>query len=554
MYLICMLTCSNPTLGNLLKQPTHEAHGGAIGDVGQPGLRVRDDWWVIWFPVVFHKSPFIVAKSPFIGSKSARYWDVPHYPSWFGERVRLKAYRIVRKTVGKYISDDLSTLWFKETSALNINFLHRRLHVISQKSMRSKHSGGYVGLFIAAFCCLHLATVGLWNSPPRRCFTAIDSEIVKLQQRRDQLKCCLKSMKFPPPKTFTVDGKIYPLPLKTLKTVGPPPGEPSREELEYLAGFFDGDGRVTMNDRSVVLSVSQSIDSARVLLRFREAFGGGVRLSENRHGCCRAVLAWVICGDASRRASWMATVACLKQAELKIASSRVSGLQLGTVRAKLKTLKKPTPIPMQFCCSWSYFAGFFDAGGCIVVTRLFALRLEVTQNNRYILEYLLKFLHQSHLDRWKFRKLDTSRWVLACEHRGTCLRTLLHLVDHGLSLKKLQADLVIETKPSWDTNLALREAVSNLKGQQSRFERLDGEGVLRAQAIQRLQVQRRRKPCPKEDKLLAEEIKKLQQKHARGKLLCEIRKLKADICQGLSEGGYFVGSRKELLQPADLKS
>ena len=361
-------------------------------------------------------------------------------------------------------------------------------------------------------------------------------------------------MKFPPPKTFTVDGKIYPLPLKTLKTVGPPPGEPSREELEYLAGFFDGDGRVTMNDRSVVLSVSQSIDSARVLLRFREAFGGGVRLSENRHGCCRAVLAWVICGDASRRASWMATVACLKQAELKIASSRVSGLQLGTVRAKLKTLKKPTHIPMQFCCSWSYFAGFFDAGGCIVVTRLFALRLEVTQNNRYILEYLLKFLHQSHLDRWKFRKLDMSRWVLACEHRGTCLRTLLHLVDHGLSLKKLQADLVIETKPSWDTNLALREAVSNLKGQQSRFERLDGEGVLRAQAIQRLQVQRRRNPCPKEDKLLAEEIKKLQQKHARGKLLCEIRKLKADICQGLSEGGYFVGSRKELLQPADLKS
>ena len=47
MYLICMLTCSNPTLGNLLRHPTHEAHGGAIGDVGQPGLGVRDDWWVI---------------------------------------------------------------------------------------------------------------------------------------------------------------------------------------------------------------------------------------------------------------------------------------------------------------------------------------------------------------------------------------------------------------------------------------------------------------------------------------------------------------------------
>lgn len=129
------------------------------------------------------------------------------------------------------------------------------------------------------------------------------------------------------------------------------------------------------------------------------------------------------------------------------------------------------------------------------------------------------------------------------------MRTLRHLVDHGLSLKKPQADLVLETKP----NLALREAVSSLSGQQSHFERLDGEGVLRAQAIQRLQVQRRRNSCPKEAKLL-EEIKKLQQKHARGKLFCEIRKLKADICQGLSGGGYFVGSRKELLQPADLKS
>ena len=192
----------------------------------------------------------------------------------------------IGNTVGQTsISDDLSTLWFKETSALNINFPHRRLRVISQKSMRSKHSAGYVGLFTAVFCCRQRgATVGPWSSPPGRCFAAIDSESVKLQQRRYQLKCCLKSMKFPPPKTFTVDGKIYPLPLKTLKTVRPPPGEPSREELEYLAGFFDGDGCVTMSDRSIVLSVSQSIDSARVLLRFCQAFGGGVCLSENRHG------------------------------------------------------------------------------------------------------------------------------------------------------------------------------------------------------------------------------------------------------------------------------
>lgn len=305
--------------------------------------------------------------------------------------------------------------------------------------------------------------------------------------------------------------------------------------------------------RTIPLSIRQSIDSAKVLLYFREAFGGGISVQTPREGCRPAVLWWKLSGSGScysrRAANLLATVACLKQAELKIASGRVLFLQLDTVRAKLKTLKKPTHIPMQFCGSWAYFAGFFDAEGYIGVTRLFALNLQVTQNNRYILEHLLFFLHQRHLDRWKLRQ-SKSKWLLICEHRGTCLRTLRHLVDHGLSLKKPQADLVLETKP----NLALREAVSSLSGQQSRFERLDGEGVLRAQAIHRLQVQRRRNSCPKEAKLLKEEIKKLQQKHARGKLFCEIRTLKADICQGLSEAGYFVGSRKELLQPADLKS
>eukprot|EP00435_Cladocopium_sp_Y103_P020654 s384_g5.t1 len=380
--------------------------------------------------------------------------------------------------------------------------------------------------------------VAFWSSPPRPCFAATDLDVVKLQQRRDQLKSCLRSMKFPRTKTFTVDGKNYLLPLKA---IGPPAVEPTQEELKYLAGFFDGDGCVSMTGSTISLSVSQSIDSARVLLRFREAFGGGIRLSGNRHGCCRAVLQWQVYGAASRRAaSLMATVACLKQAQLKIASTEVSGLQLGTVRAKLKTLKEPTHIPSQFCGSWPYLAGFFDAEGCIKITRDFGPRLEVWQNNHYILEQLLKFLHQHHLDRWKLHR-DDSRGSsrLVCDHRAACLGTLRHLVAHRLSVKVPQADLVLGWEWSCGDKFALREAVSSLNGQQDHNTRLDNAGVLRAQAIHRLQSKMRRTSCPKEIKLLKEMIKKLQLEHAKGKLLCEIRRLKADICRSLSEEGYF---------------
>ena len=401
------------------------------------------------------------------------------------------------------------------------------------------HSSRRLNRILAGvFCALHWVKLGLWTFP--HCFSATDLELVELQRRRGQLHECLRSMKFPPVKSFTVDGKTYQLPLNAM---APPSREPRQEELEYLAGFFDGDGCVHLctDTRYTTLSVGQSIDSAEILLRFCDAFGGGIQLSTNRAGLSRTVLKWTVGGTASKRAaSLMAKVSSLKHAQLKIGSSKISYLDRAAVRNKLTTLKEPSHVPTEFCGSWAYFAVFFDAEGCISITTRFSLRLVIEQKNHHVAEQLLCFLHQPNLDRWNLyqaRRRNISS--LACQHRETCVRTLRHMVDHGLLTKKPQAALVLGWDPSCRFNLALREAVSKLNGQQMRYGRLDDRGVLRAQEIKRLQEKLQRSASTEGQEVLQRKIKNLQQKQAKGKLLFGLRTLKADICTSLSEGGYF---------------
>ena len=79
----------------------------------------------------------------------------------------------------------------------------------------------FIGYFSWQRC---FATAAEWNRWQRRCH-----RLTKLQQR----------ITFPELKSIGVKGVAHSLPLKA---VGPPERNPTQEELEYLVGFFDGDG------------------------------------------------------------------------------------------------------------------------------------------------------------------------------------------------------------------------------------------------------------------------------------------------------------------------
>ena len=209
----------------------------------------------------------------------------------------------------------------------------------------------------------------------------------RLCQRLEQLQ---SRVRCPRLEFFTVGSETFKLPLKA---VGPPADKPCRQELEYLVGFFDGDGSVSLIRGSgrIRLQIDQNVDSARVLLRYRRALGGSVIRSCDSNGRKKACLKWHTYG--TQAASWLGSIASMKQAQLAIAATGVVPLgDRDVVAEKLIELKKHTCAPAKVECSWSYFAGLFDADGTIVVTSAqVSINLRVTQKNPFGLSHLLGF-------------------------------------------------------------------------------------------------------------------------------------------------------------------
>ncbi len=72
-------------------------------------------------------------------------------------------------------------------------------------------------------------------------------------------------------------------------------------ERAYLAGFFDGEGCVESNGRTV--SITNTYPD--VLYRFRRIFGGTVGpKTDNRESRGRSVWRWAISGVSARRFLW----------------------------------------------------------------------------------------------------------------------------------------------------------------------------------------------------------------------------------------------------------
>ncbi|CAK9016100.1 WWE domain-containing protein [Durusdinium trenchii] len=366
------------------------------------------------------------------------------------------------------------------------------------------------------------------------------SEIRRWERFCDRLTQLQRRIKFAPLESFTVGDRTFPLPLET---TGPSSGCPCQEEIPYLNGFFDGDGCVSMEKSHGVIhmKICQSLDSAAVLMRFRDFLGGGIYRHSDRTGTKEATLQWKVHGTTMQHA---ADVLCkfpsMQRAQLQIAAGgAVARADRSDMIQTLKQLKQMDHVPTTFQSSWPYFAGFFDAEGSITVGGTYVgLHLQVHQKNPFVLEELHSFLLKHKLNKWALHS-DNSRgaWKLQCRHRATCQLTLRHLLDSGLDLKKRQADLALSLTA--DNQMQVREAMFELNGNQNKYGRLDGPGIQRAKEISSVR-QQLKKASQQERELLEVKLEGLLEEHKLQNLVTKSLRLRGSIRQSLQEGGFIV--------------
>ncbi|CAK9046789.1 unnamed protein product [Durusdinium trenchii] len=262
------------------------------------------------------------------------------------------------------------------------------------------------------------------------------------------------------------------------------------------------------------MKICQSLDSAAVLMRFRDFLGGGIYRHSDRTGTKEATLQWKVHGTTMQHA---ADVLCkfpsMQRAQLQIAAGgAVARADRSDMIQTLKQLKQMDHVPTTFQSSWPYFAGFFDAEGSITVGGTYVgLHLQVHQKNPFVLEELHSFLLKHKLNKWALHS-DNSRgaWKLQCRHRATCQLTLRHLLDSGLDLKKRQADLALSLTA--DNQMQVREAMFELNGNQNKYGRLDGPGIQRAKEISSVR-QQLKKASQQERELLEVKLEGLLEEH-----------------------------------------
>ena len=345
---------------------------------------------------------------------------------------------------------------------------------------------------------------------------------------------------FPPPETISVNNETIKLPLPAVEPVR----TPSKEELEYLVGFFDGDGCVTMNSQNgrVHLSIGQSVDSVEVLLRFRSLLGGSIGRQSARTGSQKAVVQWQVYGSKmAAAAETLSRVPSMKQAQLLIAAcGTVAKGERVMVAQELRKQKERECTPQQLPrCSWPYFAGFFDAEGSIrVLAHAASCTVAIKQVNPCVLVQLQRFLHANGLQSWCLYHYSQMS-LLVCNRLGECKRLLKELLVSGLLVKAEQAQLAIAL--TTERHLEVREAIMMLNGNQNRYNCLDSAGVVRAKKMERLRAKIRRREVPSagENDALQRELEELREEHKLKTLISQCILLRKDIRRALREGGSY---------------
>ena len=160
--------------------------------------------------------------------------------------------------------------------------------------------------------------------------------IEELNDIRVGLWRALKDIRLPRPTSFNAFGKEYQLPYFVKET---PVETPSEDILEYLSGFFAGDGCVR-SDLSG-LRVNQS----EVLFLYASLFGGSIGVGNSGSGTSFPCLHWQVSGEKAQRAAELLGKAQLeKQAQL-LQFVRVSDDELQTVQMMMRLWRKmPTAV------------------------------------------------------------------------------------------------------------------------------------------------------------------------------------------------------------------
>ena len=336
-----------------------------------------------------------------------------------------------------------------------------------------------------------------------------NSSLQALQRRNQKLLATLSAVRWPPLVSFRLNDKTYMLPATSRTEVGEThlfkftPGE-----LEYLAGFFDGDGCVQVKkaSRTCCLQVGQSIDGVAVLMRMQRAFGGSIRRLRDGKGLRKPVLEWALHGAGARSAaSLLAPHSIVKRRQLDIILDWPSVLLRKDGCCDTLGLLKRSDSAVAAPCTWAYFAGFFDAEGCIAQQggqASFSLRL--TQKYATILMCLRSFLaREMGLEAKIYCGYQNRSYELAITKTQHCKLVLQKMLNSGLLRKAAEANLAVDLAK--DNAVRFRDARANMVGNQAFAKTLDTAGLERSQAIATAR-QRAKRAAAKGQKSLAEAI------------------------------------------------
>ena len=125
----------------------------------------------------------------------------------------------------------------------------------------------------------------------------------QLQRRFDRLRALQRRLTRAPAKHFIACGKRYDLPL-TARAAKPCPDDIPPRVVDYMAGFFDGDGCVSRHKNKYYrLSVGQAESGSVVLLLFRNLLGGGICSADKALGTRQVMLQWSVYSKRAQHAA-----------------------------------------------------------------------------------------------------------------------------------------------------------------------------------------------------------------------------------------------------------
>ena len=359
----------------------------------------------------------------------------------------------------------------------------------------------------------------------------------QIERRIARLKAFQGRLKWPCVTSVQAFGRSYCLPLHAC---APAVNSAPLQRLQYLAGFFDGDGCVQGDG----LTVGQVANNAEILWLFRETFGGGIHKHREGRGLRQPTLTWAACGDRGRlAAAQLLDHSFVKHAQLKIISTLSSPAQARQRMNHTLSKLKGVDSCRDAACSWAYVTGFFDADGAILIAPSSAhVQLQMSQKQPNVLAWMQHFLN-TELGYEPFLYQDIrGAHTLVLSARDQVRATLHKLLEHGLLVKRAQAEAALQVDKN--SHAIVRGLQMKGKGNQSKYRRLDAAGDQRARQIRMLRSRLWQACCATLSKLdtdlLREQLADLKEVHAYLNASFVHRTIRTDIRRMVAQGAVPI--------------